>query len=283
MAVLGALAALMPAQAFAWGDAGHEIIAAIARDHLTPAAKARVDAILAGDHDTLTAPDMLSRATWADAYRPAHRETAKWHFIDIELDGPDLDAACYGLRAASGPASAGPADDCVMNKIEQFQRELASPATAPAERAMALKFLLHFVGDLHQPLHAADNHDRGGNCVLIGLGDVRTANLHAYWDTAVVQELGSDPAALAASLERQITPAEIRAWQAGDARSWAMETYRVAKAKVYVIGSKPGCDRDTALIPLPAGYDAQARQVAAKQMEKAGVRLANVLNRAFRR
>jgi hypothetical protein len=280
LVVMGALA-IWPAPAFAFGDEGHEIIAAIARDHLNTVAKAKVDAILASDNDTLTAPDMLSRATWADAYRPAHRQTAKWHFVDIELDHPDLDAACYGFEPTAGPASSGPADACVVNKIEEFEHELASPATTPGERAMALKFLLHFVGDLHQPLHAADNHDRGGNCVLIGLGGSRTMNLHAYWDTAVVEELGNDRVALAASLERQITPAEVRAWQVGDARSWARETYRVAKAKVYVIGSRPGCDRDAAPIPLPAGYDAQSRQVAAVQLRKAGVRLALVLNRAL--
>ena len=89
-AVLGLVlagAAALPAPALAWGFEGHEIVAAIARARLTPAVRARVDAILAGDTDTLTAPDMRSRATWADARRGAgHCEPAQWHLVDLELD-----------------------------------------------------------------------------------------------------------------------------------------------------------------------------------------------------
>ena len=165
-AITAAIIALLlaPSPAFAWGYEGHEIIATIARAELTPAVRAKVDAILAGDPDTLTGPDMVSRATWADAWRSAgHRETAQWHFVDTELDGPDLKAACFGYPAARNPASAGPATDCVVDKIREFTSELASPTTVPAERLLALKYLLHFVGDVHQPLHASDNHDRGGN------------------------------------------------------------------------------------------------------------------------
>ena len=183
-AVLGLVlagAAALPAPALAWGFEGHEIVAAIARARLTPAVRAKVDAILAGDADTLTAPDMLSRATWADAWRGAgHRETAQWHFVDLELDHPDLNAACFGRPAAGALASQGPAQDCVVDKIEAFAAELGAPAIAPAERLLALKYLLHFVGDVHQPLHASDHQDRGGNCVRIALGGSRTSNLHSF-------------------------------------------------------------------------------------------------------
>ena len=148
---------LAPSPASAWGYEGHEIVATIARAELTPSVRAKVDAILATDPDTLTKPDMASRATWADAWRSAgHRETAQWHFVDTELGSPDLKAACFGYPAASDPASAGPATDCAVDKIREFTAELASPTTAPAERLLALKYLLHFVGDAHQPLHASD-------------------------------------------------------------------------------------------------------------------------------
>src|ERR1700761_9414625 len=90
-----ALASATPA--LAWGDMGHEITGVIAYAHLSPAAKTKVDQILAGDHDSLTAPDFASRATWADKYRNGHRETADWHFVDIELDHPDLRSACFGF------------------------------------------------------------------------------------------------------------------------------------------------------------------------------------------
>ena len=137
------------------------------------------------------------------------------------------------------------------------------------------------MGDLHQPLHAADNHDRGGNCVRLSLGDERTGNLHGYWDTTVVAEQGDDPQALADRLRSRITPAERAAWSAGTPRDWAMESYGIARSVVYTIGSPPGCDPDAAPMTLPPGYDAQAQRVADLQLEKAGIRLAAMLNHAL--
>ena len=274
--------ASFPASALAWGYEGHEVIAAIARSYLTPTAKAQVDALLATDQDSLTAHDMLSEATWADAYRGAgHKETAAWHFVDIELDHPDLKSACFGYPSPGALASQGPAQDCIVDKIDAFSKELASPSTSSAERLLALKYLLHFVGDVHQPLHASDNHDRGGNCVLLGMSGPRTVNLHSYWDTAVVQAMGSDPQAVAAKLVQTITPDELAAWRKSDPKAWAMESYEVAKARVYTIGSKPGCNNDTSPVILPPGYDEAAVQTAAVQLQKAGVRLAMVLNQAL--
>ena len=278
-----AMVLVAPASASAWGFEGHEIIATIARGYLTPAVRAKVDALLAADTDTLTAHDMASDATWADAYRGAgHRETAPWHFVDLEITRPDLKSACFGFPTSPPErASAGPEQDCVVDKVEAFSTELRDPATPPAERLLALKFLLHFIGDEHQPLHASDNHDRGGNCVPVALGGVRTTNLHAWWDTAVVQMLGMDPAAVAAQLTRQITPAQKAAWEAGDSRAWAQESYSVAKSSVYTLNTSPGCGRDAAPISLPDAYVAQARATAALQLERAGVRLAKVLNAAL--
>jgi len=275
---------LAPARALAWGYEGHEVIAAIARTYLTPKARANVDALLAADRDTLTAPDMLARATWADAYRAAgHRETAAWHYVDVELDHPDLRSACYGFPPPTHPASAGPAEDCVVGRIKAFVAELSDPATPQSERTLALKYVLHFVGDLHQPLHAADNHDRGGNCLRAALGGARTTNLHSYWDTAVVSAPGSDPRALAAKLRARITPAQAAGWRRGTPASWAMETFGVAKSVAYWPGARPGCDPEAGPVSLPDGYQARAEAAAAIQLERAGVRLAAVLNMALGR
>jgi hypothetical protein len=272
-----------PSAAFAWGYEGHEIIADIARGYLTPAARAKVDALLATDADNgLTTHDMAGESTWADRWRGAgHSETASWHFTDEELDHPDLAGACFGFPAGGALASQGPAQDCLVDKVEEFTKELGDPGAAPAERLAALKYLLHFVGDLHQPLHAADNHDRGGNCVLLNVGGPRSVNLHSYWDTTVVQALGADPSAVAASLAAKITPAQKAAWEGGDVRAWQADSYAVAKASVYIVGSKPGCDRDQAPVSLPARYADAAQGVASVQLQKAGVRLALVLNRAL--
>jgi hypothetical protein len=275
------LALCAPVPAYAWGNEGHEAIARIARSYLTPAARERVDVILASDNDTLTASDMAARATWADVWRGSHRFTASWHFADIELEGGSLDAACFGFPPRQGLASEGPAQDCVVAKIEQFTRELRDPATSDAERRFALKFVLHFVGDVHQPLHAADHQDRGGNCARITLGGTRTVNLHSYWDTVVVGEIAPDAQTLAATLREKITPAQVATWSTGAPRDWAREAFALAKSAAYSLGSLAGCYRDAAPVPLPNGYDARARDIAAVQIEKAGVRLARLLNDAF--
>lgn len=279
LATLGA--AGLPALACAWGNEGHEIVAAVAQGYLTPQVRGKVDQMLAADQDTLTAHDMLSESNWADRYRSEHKETGEWHYVDIELDHPDLKQACYGFPAAGPVASRGPAHDCVVDKVSEFTQELANPATPAGERLLALKFLLHFVGDMHQPLHDVDNHDKGGNCVLLSLGGPRQVNLHSYWDTVVVQGLGEDSRAVAEQLAQHITPEQKATWEKGTPEDWALEGFHIAQSAVYTIGSNPGCASDPSPIGLPSGYEAAAREVATTQLEKAGVRLAAVLNRAL--
>lgn len=279
--ILFLLTCFIAQPALAWGYEGHEIVALIARAELTPAVRAKVDAILTTDTSDLTGHDMASEATWADAYRShGGRATAQWHFVDTEIDGSaDQKAACFGNPAPDQPASAGPAQDCVVDKVREFSAELADPATAPAERLLALKYLLHFVGDMHQPLHASDNHDRGGNCVLVSLGGSRTVNLHSYWDTGVVETIGTDAATVAQQLEHQITPAERTMWARGTPADWATEALSVARTVAYSLHSPPGCDRDAAPMTLPPGYEQAAKSAATLQLERAGVRLAALLNR----
>jgi hypothetical protein len=269
--------------ALAWGRLGHEVTALIAYRHLTPAARAKVDALLASDTDTLTAPDFASRANWADEYRNDHRETAAWHFVDIEIDRPDLAAACFGFPplAPGQPASQGPAKDCIVDKLDEFEAELASPSTPAPERLLALKFVMHFAGDLEQPLHAADHQDRGGNCIgLSPSPDAQSTNLHAWWDTGVVETLGSSPEAIATDLDRKITPQQAQGWAVGGPRAWAMETFEVGRKIAYDLPSRPTCAEQGSVALLP-GYQAQARTAAALQLEKAGVRMATLLNRAL--
>lgn len=276
-----ALAAAGPAAA--WGDLGHKVTALIAYRHLTPAVQAKVNALLASDTDPLTAPDFASRATWADKYREGHRETAAWHFVDVEIDHPDLGSACFGFPAlAPGQlASQGPAQDCVVDKIEEFAGELRSPATPPAERLLAFKFLIHFLGDLHQPLHASDHDDRGGNCIgLSPSPDGHSANLHAWWDTGVVEALGGSAQDIARRLGAQIAPGQAKAWAVGDPRAWARESFQIARNGVYALPVRPTCGQHGS-VALTAAYQAMARRDAAVQLQKAGIRMAALLNRAL--
>lgn len=281
--------ALSPAPARAWGDEGHKIIATIAYAHLTPGARERVDAILRDDTDTLSEPDIASRATWADKYRDSDRNTSKqryrltraWHFVDLEIDGPDLATACFDHPPATTPASQGPEQACVVDRINAFTAELRDPFPSP-ERTLAFKFLLHLVGDVHQPLHAADHHDAGGNGVLVLFGR-RTVGekLHAYWDTTVVRQLGKVPDEVAASLEQRFG-AQCNGWMQGTAADWAMESFGIARDFVYQIGEQTMDEHDQPAYTLTSDYQRRARDVAAEQLEKAGCRLALVLREALR-
>jgi hypothetical protein len=283
-AVLLLMVALLDAPvALAWGDLGHEVTALIAYRHLTVKARAALDALLAGDADPLTPPDFAGRATWADKYRTVHRETAAWHFIDIEIDRPDMAAACFGYPplGAGQLASNGPAQDCIVNKIEEFFAELQNSGTAPAERLLALKFLTHFVGDLHQPLHTADHADRGGNCVALSPSpDGVDSNLHAYWDVGAVAALGSSAPAIAARLDADITTEDLTTWTRGDARAWALESFALGQQDAYALASRPTCQSPGATA-LSAEYQAEAQKDAALQIEKAAIRLAGLLNNAL--
>lgn len=280
--ILAVLATLACAPAAAWGDLGHRVTALIAYRHLLPTARARLDALLASDDDPLTAPDFASRATWADKYRNGHRETAAWHFVDIEIDHPDLQGACYGFPALAldQAASQGPAQDCVVNKIDQFSAELGNPRTPAAERLLALKFLIHFMGDLHQPLHAADHQDRGGNCIVLAPPQDLQGNLHAYWDVAVVEAQGTSAAEIAGKLDASLGAGDLEQWTQGSSRSWALDTFEVGRRDVYALASPPTCQNGGS-VSLSSEYRLQAKKDAALQLLKAAIRLAAVLNGAF--
>ena len=274
--------------AWGFGDEGHEVIALIAAHDLEPGVLAKAEALLAGDASGLTPRDLAHEATWADRYRDSDRDgagvryraTRDWHFIDLELHGPDLIRACHGRpRIPPGsPASEGPAEDCIVDKIDEFQAELAAGATPTAERRLALEFLLHLVGDLHQPLHASDDHDKGGNLERTRGPGLRPGTLHHDWDTEFVARLGASPDEIAARLLARVTAADRLRWRSGTPEQWAFETFGIARAHAY--GALPAPDaRDH--YTLSAAYIEQATEVTAQQLEKAGVRLAWLLNQAL--
>ncbi|WFU85616.1 S1/P1 nuclease [Bradyrhizobium sp. CIAT3101] len=225
----------------------------------------------------------------------------------MDLDHPDLDKACFGKLAAEDVASQGNPHDCVVHKIDQFKTELADPDTPKKEQLLALQFLLHFVGDVHQPLHASThvdsdtgNEDFGGNCVGILHGRATVpVRLHAYWDTNLVQKaLGKDVDEAADTVSQLLTKANIQKWSGGTASDWATESFQIAKGKVYAgaIDQEPEQtdfefkDRhgkpDTRCGPskvfrVDANYDDRAVAVVKEQIAKAGLRLARLLQEAL--
>jgi hypothetical protein len=277
-----------PQPALAWGNEGHEIIALIAENYLEPAVRAKVAKLLAADTDALTDHDIASEATWADKYRDSDRNTSKiryeatwrWHFVDIELAAPDLASACFGHPPLPPgvPASQGPPQACVVDKIDQFATELSDPATSAPEQLLALKYLLHFVGDLHQPLHAADDHDAGGNKKLVAAAGLNPGNLHHYWDVEFFERLGTDPRQVAGSLIGQISEEQRLGWSSGTPADWAVEAFAIARRDPYGLLPPPG---DHGTYSLAPAYVEQAVRDSALQLSRAGVRLAFVLNQAL--
>jgi len=282
-----ALLCLSSRPASAWGDEGHEVIGLIAEHYLQPAVRVRVLELLRHDDTGLVERDIAHEATWADKFRDSDRDTSKrrylatrdWHFVDLEIDHMDVTRACYGRQPlpAGVPASAGPAEDCIIDKLDQFYIELKNPKTPEAERCLALQFLLHLVGDLHQPLHASDDHDQGGNRKLAAGPGIGSNNLHHDWDTEFVARLGANDTDIARVIIARISDTDRARWSSGTPLDWALETYAVSKK--YAYGPLPA-SRDSQY-QLSQAYVDDATAVTAEQLSKAGVRLAVMLNRAL--
>jgi hypothetical protein len=272
---------------FAWGDDGHEVVALIAEHYLTPATRQRVAATLTDTSGPLPTPDIESASTWADRYRDSdrngaglrYRQTRRWHFVNLDLHRPNMERACFGhppLRAGQA-ASRGTGQACIVDKIGQFRAEWLAPDTAPAERLLALRFLLHLVGDVHQPLHASDNADQGGNQVAVsGPGNIK-GSLHRFWDSGVVRRLGRNPEQLSRRLIGHISASQRQQWQRGNAASWATESHAVAVDTVYGALPSPRPGAGAISYHLTQAYIDGAETTVALQLSKAGVRLAQLL------
>jgi hypothetical protein len=286
--VAGALCgAWVPSTAFAWSAEGHKVIALIADHYLDPAVKKQVDAMLKADTDMLTKHDIANEAVWADTHRdldrkqaPAHMAvTDSWHAVALELDHPDMNAACtHPALAAGTPASRGPAD-CALDKVDQFAAELSSKATSPQEKLLALKYLLNLVADLHQPLYVSDDHNEGGDQVRVSGGGAEPSTLRHYWDADFLDYLGDDPKAIADDLADGVRQSKTYGKMSeGSPADWAQEAYRLAKDHAY--GKLPAKKPDGSY-ELPPDYVTDAIETIRLQMARAGVRLASVLNHAL--
>src|SRR5438477_9639624 len=247
VAVIGVAyaALLLPVpQAHAWGPDAHRTIALIADKVLQQsdaAARGKVQALLATDKDArLTKNDIASEATWADVLRDKSQEariaSSNWHAVRLRADSPELAPPCYGRPPLpSGyPASRGPRNNCVIDKIEQFEKELQNPDTSAGERLAALQFLLNLVGDVNDPLLAIDRGDQGGRCTAVQIGAKPPVRLSSYWQSTLVGEVvGRDPAAGVARILAAVPGADVQKWAAGNPESWALESHEVAKTVIY--------------------------------------------------
>ena len=294
-AVAALVAAALPQPARAWGPEGHSIIAQLSLTRLTPAAKAELRRILGddyeiGDYEIASWPDTIRGNKTYEALYPRQ---GRWHYIDFDVQ------QWYDESFALTVSETG---DDVVSQIYRWRDDLAEPGKLEGEaRLDALRFLVHLVGDMHQPLHCAYRYgDMGGNMLPVRsfAGANYTCdenspvewgapNLHRVWDEYLVYELlgRHTVRGTVRILAREITDEDATAWiGSGDVLRWAADSYWIARkqayrwtdgAKVPFTWARPGMDltRDNYIDShLPLVRD---------QLKKAGVRLSHLLNQAL--
>lgn len=234
-----------------------------AQDRLSPSTLKKIQAII-GKED-----DLASIANWADQIRLSQSETAPWHFIDLpirqDVTRADVQNFC-------------PNNDCSINQIQIDKGVLTDASQIQREKFRALRFIVHFVGDLHQPLHSSDDSDRGGNDKMIRFLK-KKMKLHALWDHLIEKQTTEDSRDLATKLESGITAEKAKSWLQGDETDWALESYKIAKETIYK-GYQPGL-QDMTDTNLGNPYFKQMRPIVDEQLQKAGVRLAAILEDVF--
>jgi nuclease S1 len=277
-ALVCALVCLRGGDVLAWGQEGHSIIAEIAQQRLSPLAAQMVAGLLKGR-------SLASIASWADDVRDTRPETTQWHFVDIPLDVPTYKPA----RDCKMNPEMG---DCIIAELGRLANDLR--CTSGEAQAEALKFAVHFVGDIHQPLHTvAEKH--GGNDVAVdvfmrGLATGPSTpvahtptNLHVVWDSTLIQKTTWAWGAYVDRLEAGwLTSPEAQAEDptrnptlpdADALRNWAEETHKAAHTVWYLRPADDVLDDRYLRDVLPAVLD--------RQLGVAGLRLARFLNAAF--
>lgn len=247
---IAALLLLTPAFGWAWGCTGHEVTALVAIRQLDPATHAKLDRTLARiprDYSgrycsDAELPALAYFSTWADDYRTSHKDTATWHYWNLPLE------------KSSGRAADDCEQGCILRAIREQLAVMKDRSQPQEERLNALLFVIHFVGDVHQPLHAEDNLDRGGNCVPVGFlnhpSRPRTHDgqptadysptLHSIWDVDLVEDVGTvrkrDRRAIEEFANRlnHRYASSIKSWQKEtDPLQWALESHQIARDMVY--------------------------------------------------
>jgi len=259
--VIVAIAVILfaPLSLWPWGRTGHRVSAMVAESRLTPVAAAAVRSLLEPGES------LADASTWADEQREEPR-SGPWHYVNVPIS-----------EARYDPKFCSP-DGCVVSKVEDFERVLSDPRALRAEKQEALRFLVHFIQDLHQPLHVGDTGSRGGNLVQVRFFDV-ASNLHQVWDFRVMEWHSTDEGTWLRELNALATPQMAAAWSKGSVEDWATESLAEARL-AYCL---PGTDR---LIPsgtkLGEDYCRFALPIIQVRLAQSAVRLAATLNQIFR-
>ncbi len=263
-----AAALLTPTPAFAWGKTGHRVVAAIADTQLSGLARAHIREIIG------KAESLDEAANWPDEMRsdPAvfwQKTSTPWHYVT--LNGITYDHA--------------PPEGDALEALAGFTRTLRDPNASLADKQLALRFVVHLVGDLHQPLHVGKCCDRGGNDIKVSWFG-RSTNLHAVWDSTLVDEEQLSFTELAAKLQRHIDDRERIAWWDINPRDWITESAQY-REQIYAGIPKPGTPDGKKAKAAPAipdlsyAYVYKFTPLMELRLKQAGVRLADYLNAVF--
>jgi hypothetical protein len=243
----------------AWDATGHAIVAMLADERLAPEARMAVTTLLEGQ-------SLTDVASWPDQVR--NQQTAPWHYVNIEI-----------TETRYEPDRHCPDRQCVIGQIERFRQTLTNPSINPEKRQKALKYLVHFVGDLHQPLHAGQNHDRGGNDVKVEfLGKAvnpftkKPWNLHQVWDNGLLDQYAEDAKQAVVQIDYYLTSQNEAELASGSVVDWALQSHDQARDHAYRFGADKRLDEE---------YLNRALPVIEGQLARAGVRLAHLLNTAL--
>ncbi len=241
--------------AWAWSAFGHRLVGLLAQDQVLPGTRARLDELLALEPNA----DLGSIASWADEIRdqPAYRHTAPFHYVNFRDGSCRYDAA---RDCAEGK--------CIIAALAHYTQVLGDSTRPASERLEALKFVVHFSGDIHQPMHTGNRNDRGGNRFQVRVADEGT-NLHAVWDTHLLRSAGLKMKQYRARLAPQVVAADI---QAMDFAAWA-ESSCALLDDAHLYPKRPG--------RLPGGYLDTQRPLAEARIALAAARLAALLDHSL--
>lgn len=245
--------------AWGWGRIGHRVAGKIADSRLTPTARAAVASLLEPGES------LASVSTWADEVRREFPESGPWHYVNVPITEPRYDAKFV------------PKEGCVITKIDDFRKILADPNAPRLERQKALKFLAHFVQDMHQPVHVGHRDDRGGNDLQVqffGQG----SNLHRVWDSGLIEHVDRPEKDWVDALSKTITPELADSWSKGGPPDWANESLDIAR-RAYLNPADNAALKKGAKLGQP--YQDANLPLAERRVAQAGVRLAWILNTIF--
>jgi len=271
-AILGLGATVSPAHAY-W-EYGHETVAAIAYRNVTPQVRAEIGKLLAHqallETPTCPARTIEQASVWADCIKelgPRFSYAYNWHYQNVNV--------CKDFTLKGNC----PDGNCVSAQIERATKLLKDKKVPVRERVMALAFLVHFVGDLHQPLHAGDRSDLGGNRAKSTYGAYSTEklNLHSIWDGLLAERAISTPP----SLVRIYSPEERAGVNGGSVEDWSRDSWQIARDVVYGSAYGDPCGPVPERAKLDEAVIEKLIEPARQQLVKGGLRLARLLDEAL--